>query len=216
MSPSAKNASSSKSATKKAAKKATKAAAKKAVKSSAPAGPRTVAQEADVKAMIRSIALQVAKGQPDPSRVLVLGVRTRGVPIADRLRDELKKIYGVKSIPSGILDITLYRDDLSAIGPQPMVQESDITHDVTAADVILVDDVLFTGRTVRAALDEIVDFGRPARIRLAVLVDRGWREYPIQADYVGMKVETTLDEVVHVRLDEIDGEDEVVVVPRRD
>ena len=164
----------------------------------------------DIAAMIKAIGDQVIQEFPDHSKLLVLGIRTRGVTLAERLRVYLEKNIGA-DVASGILDITLYRDDLSALGPQPMVRDSDIPHDVTGANVILVDDVLFTGRTVRAAMDEIVDFGRPARIRLAVLVDRGHREYPIQADYVGKTVETDMNQIVHVHLKEVDSSDEILM-----
>ncbi len=147
---------------------------------------------------------------PEPAEVALLGVRTRGVVLAERLNAMLAEAYGAP-LDIGILDITLYRDDLSTLGPQPMVHGSEIDFDVTDRHLVLVDDVLYTGRTVRAAMEEIIDFGRPACIRLAVLVDRGWREYPVQADYVGLKLPTKVGETVSVRLRETDGQDGVVV-----
>ncbi|MBX3729102.1 MAG: bifunctional pyr operon transcriptional regulator/uracil phosphoribosyltransferase PyrR [Candidatus Sumerlaeia bacterium] len=151
---------------------------------------------------------------PDPSRLVLLGVRTRGVPLADRLGEALGRLYGCE-IPRGMLDITLYRDDLSTLDYQPMVRDSEIPFDITGAHIVLVDDVLFTGRTVRAALDEIIDFGRPSLVRLAVLVDRGGREYPIQADYVGKAIELSESQFVRVQLAEVDGKDEVLLLDRK-
>jgi len=196
-----------KSAAKKAAVK--KAAVKKAA-AKKPAADGKVCSAAELQKLIKGLAEAIIQEFPDPSNLLVLGIRTRGVTIADRLCAALEKAYK-KPVASGVLDITLYRDDLSTLGPQPMVRDSDIPHDITGSNIVLVDDVLFTGRTARAAMDEIVDFGRPLRIRLAVLIDRGLREYPIQADYIGKKVETVHGQVVHVRLKEIDPRDEVVL-----
>lgn len=144
--------------------------------------------------------------------VAFVGVRTRGVPIARRLAEHVEKIAGVAA-PVGILDITLYRDDLSrhAVGPQPLVRRTDIPFSIDGRRILLVDDVLYTGRTVRAALDALVDFGRPRAIQLVVLVDRGHRELPIKADYVGKNLPTAPAESVQVRLSEIDGVDEVAI-----
>ncbi len=142
--------------------------------------------------------------------LVLVGIRTRGVPIAKRIAENIEKIEGNK-VPVGILDITLYRDDLSTIDQQPVVHKTDIDFDVTGKTLILVDDVLFTGRTVRSALDALIDLGRPELIQLAVLVDRGHRELPIRADYVGKNVPTSNHEVIHVGLEEIDGVDQVVL-----
>jgi pyrimidine operon attenuation protein/uracil phosphoribosyltransferase len=144
--------------------------------------------------------------------VAFVGVRTRGVPIARRLARSVRDIAGVEP-PVGTLDITLYRDDLMrhAVGPQPVVHRTDIPFSIDDRRIVLVDDVLFTGRTVRAALDAIIDFGRPRTIQLLVLVDRGHRELPIRADYVGKNLPTSPKESVQVRLSETDGVDEVVV-----
>ena len=144
--------------------------------------------------------------------VAFVGVRTRGVPIARRLADHVETIAGVAA-PVGMLDITLYRDDLSrhAVGPQPLVRRTDIPFSIDGRRILLVDDVLYTGRTVRAALDALVDFGRPRAIQLVVLVDRGHRELPIKADYVGKNLPTAPAESVQVRLAEIDGVDEVAI-----
>jgi pyrimidine operon attenuation protein/uracil phosphoribosyltransferase len=144
--------------------------------------------------------------------VALVGVRTRGVPIARRLAKLLHEING-DQVPTGALDITLYRDDLMrhAVGPQPVVRRTEIPFSIDDKRILLVDDVLYTGRTTRAALDALIDFGRPRAIQLVVLVDRGHRELPIKADYVGKNVPTSLKQSVQVRLQEIDGVDEVVL-----
>jgi pyrimidine operon attenuation protein/uracil phosphoribosyltransferase len=138
----------------------------------------------------------------------LVGIRTRGVPLARRLAARLQAVAGA-DIPVGTLDINLYRDDLSTIADHPVLRKTEIPFAVEGRKVILVDDVLFTGRTVRAALDGMVDLGRPAFIGLAVLVDRGHRELPIHADIVGRRVDTAPDQQVHVELEEIDGKDQV-------
>ena len=142
----------------------------------------------------------------------LIGIRTRGVPIARRLAAGLRDITGT-TVPTGVLDITLYRDDLMrhAVGPQPVLRKTDIDFCIDDRRILLVDDVLYTGRTIRAALDALIDFGRPGAIELVVLVDRGHRELPIKADYVGKNVPTSLSESVQVRLAEVEGLDEVVI-----
>jgi pyrimidine operon attenuation protein / uracil phosphoribosyltransferase len=144
--------------------------------------------------------------------IALVGIRTRGVPIARRLGQLLRDING-DHVPVGALDITLYRDDLmrSPVGPQPLVRRTEIAFSIDDRRILLVDDVLYTGRTIRAALDALIDFGRPRAIQLVVLVDRGHRELPIKADYVGKNVPTSLRESVQVRLQEIDGVDETVI-----
>ena len=144
--------------------------------------------------------------------VALVGVRTRGVPLARRIAASLREITG-QDVPVGALDITLYRDDLMrhAVGPQPIVRSTDIPFTIDTRHIILVDDVLYTGRTIRAALDALIDFGRPRTIQLVVMVDRGHRELPIKADYVGKNVPTSRRETVHVRLQDVDGIDEVVI-----
>ena len=158
------------------------------------------------------IAHEVAERNRGIEELALVGVRTRGVPIARRINDALVGILGVR-VPLGTLDITLYRDDLSrqAVGPQPLVRRTEIPFSIDDRRILLVDDVLYTGRTVRAALDALIDFGRPRSIQLVVLVDRGHRELPIKADYVGKNLPTSASQVVHVRLEEIDGRDEVAV-----
>jgi pyrimidine operon attenuation protein/uracil phosphoribosyltransferase len=142
----------------------------------------------------------------------LVGVRSRGVPLARRIAATIGQVTGVEP-PTGALDITLYRDDLmrAAVGPQPLVRKTEIPFSIDDRTVVLVDDVLYTGRTTRAALDALIDFGRPRAIQLVVLVDRGHRELPIKADYVGKNVPTSRKESVQVRLQDIDGKDEVVV-----
>ena len=142
----------------------------------------------------------------------LVGIRTRGVPIARRLARALREING-DDIPTGALDITLYRDDLmrNPVGPQPVVRHTEIPFSIDDRKILLVDDVLYTGRTIRAALDALIDFGRPRAIQLIVLVDRGHRELPIKADYVGKNLPTSLKQSVQVRLQEIDGVDEVAL-----
>ena len=142
-----------------------------------------------------------------------MGIRTRGVPIAKRVAAALKEITGA-DVPTGARDITLYRDDLmgQAAGSQPVVRSTEIPFNLAGKHVLLVDDVLYTGRTIRAALDALIDFGRPKTIQLVVLIDRGHRELPIRADYVGKNVPTSLRESVQVHLVEIDGRDEVEVL----
>lgn len=140
----------------------------------------------------------------------LIGIHRRGVPLAKRLKDIIEKKMK-KSVRMGTLDITLYRDDLDTIGHRPVVKHTDISFDLTGKRVVLVDDVLFTGRTIRSALNELAEFGRTSRIQLAVLIDRGHRELPIAADYIGKSVRTKDDEIVMVRLSEIDGIDEVVL-----
>ncbi|MGB3113404.1 MAG: bifunctional pyr operon transcriptional regulator/uracil phosphoribosyltransferase PyrR, partial [Candidatus Omnitrophota bacterium] len=144
----------------------------------------------------------------------VVGIKYRGAYLAERIARNLKEIEG-KEVPVGAMDITLYRDDLTEISEQPVVHATEIDFDITGKKIILVDDVLFTGRTVRCALDELIDFGRPATIQLAVLIDRGHRELPIRPDYVGKNVPTSRAESVEVRLKEADGVEEVVVLEEK-
>jgi len=170
--------------------------------------------EGDVGRMIDHLVTAIATDFGGEKPINIVGIRTRGETLAERLSQQLKQ-HGVKNIGRGVLDITLYRDDLSEIGPRPLVRPTQISVDINGAPLLLVDDVLFTGRSIRAALDALSDFGRPSAIRLAVLVDRGGRELPIQADYVGL----TLKDVprghrVNVKLRETDGRDEILVEPK--
>ena len=158
------------------------------------------------------IAHEIVERNRGVGDLALVGVRTRGVPIARRLAAILREITGV-DVATGALDITLYRDDLMkiAVGPQPIVRRTEIPFSIDGRHIVLVDDVLYTGRTIRSALDALIDFGRPSTIQLVVLVDRGHRELPIKADYVGKNVPTSRRETIHVRLAEIDGTDEVTL-----
>jgi pyrimidine operon attenuation protein/uracil phosphoribosyltransferase len=175
---------------------------------------RQVLMDADRLARtLARMAHEILERHPDLSGLALVGVRSRGVPIARRLAERLKEATGVAPAV-GALDITLYRDDLTKIATHPILKATDIPFPIEGRTVVLVDDVLFTGRTVRAALDELIDFGRPGRIELAVLVDRGHRELPIRADYAGKTLTTTRDEAVQVMLEEEDGVDRVVLLER--
>ena len=171
------------------------------------------AQLMDEKAIGRAITrisheiIESNKGIED---IVLVGIKTRGVPIANRISKKIEQIEGSK-INTGQIDITLYRDDLKTINTDPVVYGSNIDFNINDKIVILVDDVLYTGRTVRSALDAVVDIGRPKAIQLAVLVDRGHRELPIRADYVGKNVPTSKDEIISVKLSEIDEEDSVTI-----
>lgn len=162
----------------------------------------------DVRRAIARIAHEIVERDRDPSRLALVGIRARGDVLASRLHEAIKRNEGV-DLPLGALDITLYRDDLTQIASQPVIKRTDIPASIDGRSVILVDDVLYTGRTVRAALDELIDFGRPSRIQLCVLVDRGGRELPIQPDFVGLRTKTASEQIVQVRLAEEDGEDRV-------
>lgn len=152
--------------------------------------------------------------EADPSNLAIIGIRCRGDILAERLAKEIKKISGL-DVPLGFLDINLYRDDFTSVGPEPLVRETKIDFDITGKNVILVDDVLFTGRTIRAALDALIDFGRPASIRLAVLINRDGRELPIQPDYSVRKMAVGKGEIVEVKLKELDGKEGIMIVKTR-
>ena len=158
------------------------------------------------------IAHEILERNRGLDELALVGIRTRGVPLARRLAQLLREING-DDVPTGSLDITLYRDDLMrhAVGPQPVVRRTEIPFSIDDRRILLVDDVLYTGRTIRAALDALIDFGRPRSIQLVVLVDRGHRELPIKADYVGKNLPTSVKQSVQVRLQEIDGVDEVLI-----
>ncbi len=160
---------------------------------------------------LNRMAHELLERHPDAGAAVLVGVRTRGVPLARRLAALVAEACGTEP-PVGALDITLYRDDLTTIAPHPVLKGTDIPCSIDGRTVVLVDDVLYTGRTVRAALDELVDFGRPARIELAVLIDRGHRELPVRADYAGKTLTTSRTEIVQVLLQEEDGEDRVVLL----
>ena len=163
------------------------------------------------RALIR-MAHEIVEENRGTENLVILGIRTKGVHLARRVAGHIEAFEGVK-IPFGILDITLYRDDLQHTTVQPVIGRTELPFDITGKVVVLVDDVLYTGRTVRAALDEIIDFGRPARILLAALIDRGHRELPIRPDFVGKNIPTSRSEDVIVRVVEVEGTDEVLVQP---
>ena len=169
--------------------------------------------ELAVRRALMRISYEIVEKSDDLNRVALIGIRTRGVPIAEIIAENIRKNAGI-GVPLSSLDITLYRDDLSMISPQPTVRLTEIPFDISGREVILVDDVLFTGRTARAAMDALFAHGRPAQIRLAVLVDRGHRELPLRPDYIGKNLPTARDERVFVRLTEVDGEDSVNIQAR--
>jgi pyrimidine operon attenuation protein/uracil phosphoribosyltransferase len=170
-----------------------------------------IIDEGALKRILVRMAHEILEKNKGTNNLVIVGICTRGAHLAQRLVELIKSIDGHRP-QVGVLDITLYRDDLSSIAQQPVVHKTEINFDIQSKKVILVDDVLYTGRTVRAALDELIDFGRPLFIQLAVLVDRGHRELPIRADYVGKNIPTSTKETVEVRLRESDGKDEVVVM----
>lgn len=159
------------------------------------------------RAIVR-ISHQITEKNEDIENIVIIGIHTRGVPLAKRLKEEILKIEN-RALKVGTLDITMHRDDIDGIINEPVINKSDIKFDITGKTVILVDDVIYTGRTVRSALDAVMEFGRPARIQLAAMIDRGHRELPIRADYVGKNVPTSRHEIIKVNVREIDGKDSV-------
>jgi len=170
-----------------------------------------IMDKAQMERSLQRMAHEIIEQNRGLEKIRLVGIRSRGVPLAEHLSDYLKLISN-QEIPVGTLDITLYRDDLSTISNQPVIKGSSLSFDIEDAVVVLVDDVLYTGRTVRAAIDALMDFGRPKQIQLAVLIDRGHRELPIKADYVGKNVPTSKEEIIKVSLESIDGEDSVKIV----
>jgi len=168
----------------------------------------------DLTRTLNRLAREIIEFNRGIEGLVLVGIRTRGAPLAERLAAVIAQAEGVESVPVGILDITLYRDDLLRARKTPVVRATDLPVDIHQRNIVLVDDVLYTGRTVRAAIDAILDYGRPGRIHLAALVDRGNREMPIQADFVGIRVNTSPFEEILVRLQEVDGVDEIVVVEK--
>ncbi len=163
----------------------------------------------DITRALKRMAHEILERNKGAGDIVLMGIRTRGVPLAERLAAHIADIEGTP-VPTGSLDITLYRDDYARTGPKPLGQTV-FPADIDGLVVVLVDDVLYTGRTIRAAMDAVMDYGRPRAIQLAVLVDRGHRELPIRADYVGKNLPTGADQLVRVRLEAVDGQDEVVV-----
>jgi pyrimidine operon attenuation protein / uracil phosphoribosyltransferase len=159
------------------------------------------------------LAHEVLERSTDLDKLVFIGIKRRGVPLAHRLAQKIEMLEARK-VPVGILDISLYRDDLSTVAQAPVLNSSEIQFSVTGKNVILMDDVLYTGRTIRAALDALFDHGRPANVQLLVLIDRGWRELPIEARYVGRMVQTTANEIIEVKFQEIDGVEKVLLVER--
>lgn len=175
--------------------------------------PRVVVDARGVERVLARMAHEIVERNPGVSDVVLVGVRSRGVDIATRLARNIARIEGGAELPVGVIDITLYRDDLSrSLAQPPEVKVTDIRFPIDDRHVVLVDDVLYTGRTVRAALDALMDFGRPRSVQLAVLIDRGHRELPIRADYVGKNLPTSPTESVEVAIHERDGRDEVSIV----
>ena len=172
---------------------------------------KTVLMDSEgIRRALTRISHEIVEKNKGVENIVLVGIRTRGVPIAERLAANIEKIEGQKP-PVGVLDITLYRDDLSTLAYQPIVRPTELPVDITGKTVVLVDDVLYTGRTIRAALDAIIDNGRPKTIQLAVLIDRGHRELPIRADFVGKNVPTSSNELVAVNTTEYDGENSVLL-----
>ena len=180
----------------------------------APIRPLRILDQDEMRRALTRIAHEVLERNGGPDDVVLVGLQTRGVPLAARIGSLIGQFEG-SDVPAGALDATLYRDDTQRAGASP-VQPTDIPFDIGGLRVVLVDDVLFTGRTIRAAMDALNDFGRPSHIQLAVLIDRGHRELPIRPDFVGKNVPTSPDEEVDVRVAEIDGSDEVMLVARED
>ncbi len=171
---------------------------------------KTILTAAEVEKIIRRLSYQILEKNSNPEKVALIGVQTRGVPLAQRIKKIIQEI-GQVDLPLAMLDITLYRDDLTVIGSKPVVKKTAINFDINQKIIILVDDVLFTGRTVRAAIDQIMDFGRPEKIQLLVLIDRGHRELPFRADFVGKNIPTAKKQIVEVQLKEIDLKDKVIL-----
>jgi len=169
--------------------------------------------EEDIGRALLRLSHQVLEKGAEVDNLIVIGIQRRGVPLAERISKIIEELKG-KRPGTGILDITLYRDDLTQIAYQPIVRSTHIPFSIDNKRVVLIDDVLYTGRTVRAAIDVLIDFGRPQKIELAVLVDRGHRELPIRADYVGKNVPTSSEERVEVKVREIDGRDEVLLLKK--
>jgi pyrimidine operon attenuation protein/uracil phosphoribosyltransferase len=165
----------------------------------------------EIERTVQRLAHEIAEKSGGTKNLALIGIRRRGVPLAQRIAQAMRAMEGAE-VPVGTLDITLYRDDLSKVAPQPVLHSSEIPFGVDDKDLILVDDVLYTGRTVRAAINGLFDLGRPQRVRLCVLIDRGHRELPVEASFVGRRVQTSGTEIIEVRLNEIDHEERVMLV----
>jgi pyrimidine operon attenuation protein / uracil phosphoribosyltransferase len=167
----------------------------------------------EIDRTVQRLAHEIVEKSGGTANLALIGIRRRGVPLANRIAQAMRGIDGV-DVPVGTLDIPLYRDDLSKVAAQPVLQSSDIPFTVDDKDLVVVDDVLYTGRTIRAAMNGLFDLGRPKRIRLCVLIDRGHRELPVEASFIGRTVQTSDTEIIEVRLNEIDGEERVMLVER--
>jgi pyrimidine operon attenuation protein/uracil phosphoribosyltransferase len=173
----------------------------------------TILDASEMARVLRRMSLEIAEEHRGTEGLMLVGIRTRGVPMAEAIAAHLERLEG-ESPPLGTLDITLYRDDLTLVAPKPLVKESSFPASIEGRTLVLCDDVLYTGRTIRAALDALLAYGRPKAVRLAVLVDRGWRELPIHADFVGRKVPTSATEVIKVSFESTDGESKVQILDR--
>lgn len=167
----------------------------------------------EIRRSLLRLSHQILEKNREIEDLVVIGIHRRGVTLAERISKMMEEIKG-KKLPTGTLDITLYRDDLTRIAYQPVVRNTNILFPLDDKKVVLVDDVLYTGRTVRAAIDALIDFGRPKKIELVVLIDRGHRQLPIRADYVGKNIPTSPEEMVEVKVEELDGTDEVLILKR--
>jgi pyrimidine operon attenuation protein/uracil phosphoribosyltransferase len=172
---------------------------------------RTLMSAEDMQRALVRVAHEIVERNKGARDLVLVGMQTRGVPLAKRLADTIRSLEGI-NVPVGSLDISLYRDDLSSLSLKPTVHRTDVPVDVTDKQIVLVDDVFYTGRSIRAAMDALMDLGRPQSIQLAVLVDRGHRELPIRADYVGKNIPTSKNEEIKVDIKEVDGEDRVIIV----
>jgi pyrimidine operon attenuation protein/uracil phosphoribosyltransferase len=189
-----------------------------AITSARPSNLREKSQlmsSSEIERTLVRLAHEIVEKNGGADRLGLIGIRRRGVPLAQRLA-KLIEMIEKKPVPTGTLDITLYRDDLSTVGAKPVVQKGEVGFEVTDMNVILCDDVLYTGRTVRAALDALFDHGRPRRVQLCVLIDRGHRELPIEAAFIGRKVQTSDREIIEVKFHEVDGAEKVLLVERTD
>ncbi len=173
-----------------------------------------IMDKAAIERAVTRISHEILERNKEAEDLVIIGIRNRGEHLANRIMRTIETIAKKRPL-EGILDITLYRDDLTKIAEQPVLKETEIDFDITGKKVVLIDDVLYTGRTIRCAMDQLVDFGRPAVIQLAVLIDRGHRELPIRADYVGKNVPTSKNEIVEVKLEEVDGVDEIIISENR-
>lgn len=170
---------------------------------------------AEIDRTLMRLAHEIVERNSGIDQVALVGIRRRGVPLAERLAARIEQAEK-KKVPVATIDVTLYRDDLSTVAPQPVVKTKDLGVAVDGRTLILVDDVLYTGRTIRASMNALFSYGRPARVHLCVLIDRGWRELPIEANYVGRNVQTAANEIIEVRLREVDSEERVLLVEKAD